>query len=120
MKLGQGRTSRSLGLTVATSRCIGLRTEAYKYRLGLFYDYLIEYAPLNSTEDAIPDLFGVENAIAYGVAAALDDCDADGSPLYAVALVAKHAILQNGKWMSCVCHSIHLPCTYRCSLQSLP
>ena len=86
-----------MGLTVATSRCIGLRTEAYRYRLGLFYDYLIEYVPHNTTDDSIPDLFGVENAIAYGVASALDDCDVDGSPLYVVAPVAKHAIFQNGK-----------------------
>jgi hypothetical protein len=89
---------RSLGLTVSTTNCIGLRTEAYKYRLGLVYDYLIEYAPQNSTGEAEPDLKGIENAVAYFVASTFNECnDQDDSPLYAVALVSRHAVFQEGE-----------------------
>ena len=96
MTLGRG-TSRSLGLTVSTTNCVGLRHEPYKYRFGLIYDYLIEYATGNDGEEMGPDLLGVENAVAYGVASALDECNQDESPLYAVGLASRHKELKDGK-----------------------
>lgn len=76
---------------------MGLRTEAYKYGLRLVYDYLIEYAPFDDLEGKEPDLMNIENAVAYGVASALNDCDETGKPLYSVALLSRHEVFKNGK-----------------------
>ena len=76
--------------------------------MGLIYDYLIEYTSHgpNSSDQASPELLTLENAIAYGVASALNDCDEKDAPLYAVTLVARHEIFPDGKpyaFIRCVC-----------------
>jgi hypothetical protein len=86
-------SSRSLALTVATTNCMNIRHEPYKAKLEFTYDYLVEYKPSQGP----PDLIGIENAIAYGVAAALDTCNADESPLYAVELASRHEIYKDGR-----------------------
>lgn len=97
MALLRGTASRSLALTVTTTNCINVRKQPYKAKLALVYDYLVEYNEVGIDD---PDLIGVENAVVYGVAAALDTCDVDGSPLCAVELATRHHVFKDGKLTS--------------------
>ena len=99
MPLLRGKTPRSLAFTVSTTNCESVRDGPYKARLELIYDYLVEYrADDNVDDDDGPDVIGVGNAIAYGVAAALDTCSATGAPLYAVDLTSRHEVFENGEF----------------------
>lgn len=89
---------RSLAVTVSTTNCLNIRDTPYKARLELIYDYHIEYSPSDYIDDDNgPDVFGVGNAISFAVAAALDTCSLDGSPLSAVELVPRHEVLDDGE-----------------------
>jgi len=101
------RSSRSLGLTVTTTKCLNTRARApYRAKLELVYDYRVDYRVSVNTShndsgwgnDQELDLLGVENAIAYRIASALDACDTtDQSPLYAVELASRHRVFKDGE-----------------------
>jgi len=87
-------------LTASTTSCSNIREKPYKARLEIIYDYLVEYRAENEAtgrDIIIPDVIGVGNAVAFGVADALDSCGADGSPLYAVELASRHHIFEDGE-----------------------
>lgn len=94
MALRGSEISRALTLTVSTTKCLTIRRRPYRAKMEFVYDYLIEYGSANDTR---LDLIGIENAIAYGVASALNTCDQDGSPLYAVELTSRDQVSQDGK-----------------------
>ena len=101
---GASQHPRSLALTVTTTNCVNTRNEPYKARLELVYDYLVEYSDHgivsggnNRDENDGLDLIGVENAVAYGLASALDTCNVGGSPLYAVELASRHHVFKDGE-----------------------
>ena len=91
---GNNHPSRSLALTVTSTNCSTVRSEPYRTRMELIYDYLVEY---NDVDGALPDLIGIESAISYGVAGSLNTCDSEGSPLFAVELASRHRVAKEGK-----------------------
>ena len=94
----RGYDQRSLAVTVSTTNCLNIRDAPYKARLELIYDYHVEYSVVNNVDDNKgPDVIGVGNAVSFAVAAALDTCSSDGSPLYAVELVSRHEVLDDGE-----------------------
>jgi hypothetical protein len=82
---------------VTTAACKEIRYERYRARLDLFYFYTVIFA-----NDTVPvDVTGIENAIAHAVASALNKCDDQERPLYAVKLsVAGHALSNGGTLLS--------------------
>jgi hypothetical protein len=65
---------------ITTTACDVIRSQTdYQARLDLFYFYLVE-----CNAGIIPDLEGVERAIATSIASKLKDCNEDNGPLYAV------------------------------------
>ena len=98
MPVLRGKNPRSLAVTVSTTNCLNIRDDPYKARLELIYDYHVEYSVIdNVDDDKGPDVIGVGNALSFAVAAALDTCSSDGSPLYAVELVSRHEVLNDGE-----------------------
>ena len=94
----RGNDRRSLVVTVSTTNCLNIRDSPYKARLELIYDYHVEYnTSEHGDDDTGPDVVGVGNAISFAVAAALDTCSPDGSPLNAVELVSRHEVLDYGE-----------------------
>ena len=101
--------SRSLGLTVTTTKCVNIRKNPYRAKLELVYDYRVDYSPNGVSvntghndsgrgNDQELNILGVENAIAYRIAASLDTCDpTDQSPLYAVELASRHRVFKDGE-----------------------
>jgi hypothetical protein len=70
------------GAEVLTSTaCPSLRWATYPARLDLFYFYFVEFPRYS-----LPDLAGVERAIAVGLTEVLEGCNAYGEPLHAVQL----------------------------------
>jgi hypothetical protein len=90
---------RSLAVSeiVTTAACQEIRFDKYRARLDLFYFYTVVFA-----SDSLPvDVTGIENAIAHAVASALNGCDDQERPLYAVKLsTAGHALSDQRKLLS--------------------
>jgi hypothetical protein len=90
---------RSLAVSeiVTTAACNEIRFDKYLARLDLFYFYTVVFA-----SDGMPvDVTGIENAIAHAVASALNGCDDQERPLYAVKLsVTGHAVSNGRKLLS--------------------
>jgi hypothetical protein len=83
---------------VTTAACNEIRFDKYRARLDLFYFYTVIFAIDNS----LPvDVTGIESAIAHAVASALNGCDDQERPLYAVKLsVTGHALSSGRKLLS--------------------
>lgn len=90
---------RSLALTVTTTNCVKERENPYSRRIEIVYDYLIDFSIGAPDQDQVlaASLIGVGNAVAYGLAAVLNRCGADGSSVYAVELASWHEVLESGK-----------------------
>ena len=100
---GAGTTHRALALTVTTTNCAQKREYAYSERIEMSYDYLIDSPKDNPTDgqSLATSLIGVGNAIAYGLAAVLNQCAADGTPIYAVELASWQEVLESGEFLCC-------------------
>jgi hypothetical protein len=87
---------RSLAVNeiVTTAACNEIRFDKYLARLDLFYFYTVIFASDNS---APVDVTGIENAIAHAIASALNGCDDQERPLYAVKLSATGHALSSGR-----------------------
>ena len=84
------RRSRAMVGTITTTECSNIRTIAsFQARLDMFYLYKIEYENNhNGNGDTEPDLPGIERALATALATALDRCDDQKRPAYAIQLSA--------------------------------
>ena len=79
----------------ATTDCNAIRTTAFIARLDLDYYYLVE---TDGQNDLVPDqLSGLEEAIRYAVVGALNMCDSQDQPYYAILLESAHHISTDGK-----------------------
>jgi hypothetical protein len=96
---GTETLQRFLASTVTTTNCAKERGDPYSRRIEIVYDYLIDFptGALNQDQELAASLTGVGNAVAYGLAAVLNRCGADGAPVYAVELASWHDVLESGK-----------------------
>ena len=85
------------GPTISTTKCNAIRTESYKAELQLFYTYSVEFGPGSSRK-----LDGMEEAIAYIVAQALDSCDIMGRPIYQVKTTTPHKVSKDRTYLKLV------------------
>jgi hypothetical protein len=83
--------SRETSEIVSTSSC-EVRIRRYEARLNIHYFYKIEY------EEEPLDLLGLEKTLATSIASALNECDENMEPVYAVELNApSHVRSELGK-----------------------
>ena len=91
---GAWHKRRALVGTITTTECPSVRTsDSFRARLDLMYLYQVEYTTdlfdsSSSSTNEEPDLPGIERAVAMALASALDQCDAQGRPAYAIQISA--------------------------------
>lgn len=94
---GHGFETKHRSLTggaamITTTACNVIRSQTdYQARLDLLYFYLVE-----CNTGTIPDLNGIERAIATSIASKLNDCNQDNGPLYAVQVTGTGHRLSTG------------------------
>jgi hypothetical protein len=82
------------GAMITTTACDVIRSQTdYQARLDLLYFYLVE-----CSAGTMPDLEGIERAIATSIASKLNDCNEENGPLYAVQVTGTwHRLSTGGK-----------------------
>jgi len=106
------------GETLSTTECNNVRRRSYQARLDISYFYLLEFVvDQNETiEDASLDFAGIDRAVAASLAIALDTCDDDDRPKYAIALSpAAHELSKNDGTQlggSVSCPRCHIPSSF--------
>lgn len=70
--------------TITSTRCPLIRTaDSFAARLDLYYLYQVEFS---KDSDVLPDLEGINRAVASSLAQRLDECNEERRPTYAIQL----------------------------------
>lgn len=103
------------GTAVTTSACDNIRTQRFPAKLELVYFYVLE-----TTNGPLEDLSGIQNAILRAVLEALQRCDGNGFPEFALDLATKHEYSENGTLLFArlgvyaICHNCRCFANHAC------
>ncbi|KAL7559416.1 hypothetical protein ACA910_009977 [Epithemia clementina (nom. ined.)] len=98
-------SQRALVVTITTTQCPSIRSsDSFRARLDLLYLYQIEYTTTTTTTNntaknttdmddgssinLLPDLSGIDRAVATALASTLNQCDSQQRPAYAIQISA--------------------------------